>query len=162
MSNQDDLNKYNEEEDNNEYSNCPFLINIDHFTEEEVLTLSILEVSLFSLLIENANINEGFNYTVKLNSDKIEYVLGPNMLRITLVEWQVHNGYKIDIEWALDKSIDDIARKAIENGRYDLMEYHENMPDLKALRLKYLNESISFSMEQTSEFLAKDKGIGTN
>lgn len=55
----------------------------------------------------------------------------------------MHHGYKMDVEWAITASINDIVRKALELGRFDLPEYYEKLGELQDKRAALMNKCLA-------------------
>jgi hypothetical protein len=121
----------------------PLFTNIELYSDEEVMTLSVLANSLLLFINEVANYEEHFFYGSPLNSDAVDFVLGEDSMRVCIIDWQMHHGYKMDVEWAITVSINDIVRKALELGRFDLPEYYEKLGELQEARAELMNKCLN-------------------
>lgn len=129
--------------ENPEYPENPLFSNNELYSDEELMTLNVLANSLLLFINEVVNYEEHFYYGSPLNSDAVNFVLGEDSMRVCIIDWQMHHGYKMDVEWAITVSINDIVRKGLELGRFDLPEYYEKLGELQDKRAELMQKCLS-------------------
>ncbi len=68
---------------------------------------------------------------------------------ISLMQWEIHNGFKIDPKKVIDLSIQEIVNLAIENGPLQLDEFQAHV----TLRMSEINNAIEIFEKETDNLL---------